>query len=128
MAFSYKTPGVYLEEIVKLPPSVASVETAIPCFFGVTQKATELKDGDLVGVAKKINSLADYEFYYGFADVVKAEVLVKLNVPAEAKIASTSPYVNNMYYAIKHYFDKGGGPCYIHNNGGNARTNVYDNT
>lgn len=128
MAFSYKTPGVYLEEIVKLPPSVASVETAIPCFFGVTQKATELKDADLTGVAKKINSLADYEFYYGFADVVKAEVLVKLNLPAEAKIVAASPYVNNMYYAVKHYFDNGGGPCYIHSIGGFARTNVDVNT
>jgi len=128
MAFSYKTPGVYLEEIVKLPPSVASVETAIPCFFGVTQKATELTDGDLTGVAKKINSLADYEFYFGFADVVKAEVLVKLNVAAEAKIAAASPYVNNMYYAVKHYFDNGGGPCYIHSVGRYNRTNVDVNT
>lgn len=126
MAFSYKTPGVYLEEIVKLPPSVASVETAIPCFFGVTQKAVEIKAGDLIGVAKKINSLADYEFYYGFADVVKAEVLVKLNLPAEAKLASA--YHNNMYYAVKHYFDNGGGPCYIHSIGDFDRTNVDVNT
>jgi phage tail sheath protein FI len=122
MAFSYKTPGVYLEEIVKLPPSVASVETAIPCFFGVTQKATELIDKDLVGVAKKINSLADYEFFFGMPDVAKAEVLVKLNVAAEAKLSNA--YVNNLYYAVKHYFDNGGGPCYIHSIGDFARTGV----
>ena len=30
----YKTPGVYIEEIPKLPPSIASVETAIPAFIG----------------------------------------------------------------------------------------------
>ena len=30
MASSYKTPGVYVEEISKFPPSVAEVETAIP--------------------------------------------------------------------------------------------------
>ena len=35
----YKTPGVYIEEIPKLPPSIASVETAIPAFIGYTQKA-----------------------------------------------------------------------------------------
>jgi uncharacterized protein len=126
MAFSYKTPGVYLEEIVKLPPSVASVETAIPCFLGVTQKATESLDDDLIGVSKKINSLADYEFYFGLADVAKAEVLVKLNIPSEAKLSGA--YVNNMYYAVKHYFDNGGGPCYIHSVGKFARTNVDANT
>src|SRR4051812_20968471 len=103
MAASYKTPGVYLEEISKLPPSVASVETAIPCFFGVTEKATELKEGDLVGTATKINSLADYEFYFGLPDIAKAEALVKLNVAAEAKLSDA--YKNNLYYAVKHYFD-----------------------
>jgi hypothetical protein len=126
MAFSYKTPGVYLEEIVKLPPSVASVETAIPCFFGVTQKATESLDNDLIGVSKKINSLADFEFFFGHADIPKAEVLVKLNVPSEAKLSAA--YVNNMNYAVKHYFDNGGGPCYIHSVGGFDRTNVDVNT
>lgn len=126
MAFSYKTPGVYLEEIVKLPPSVASVETAIPCFIGVTQKATETLDNDLIGVSKKINSLADYEFYFGLADVAKAEVLVKLNIPSEAKLSAS--YVNNMYYSVKHYFDNGGGPCYIRSVGAFARTGVDVNS
>ncbi len=115
MAFSYKTPGVYLEEIVKLPPSVASVETAIPCFFGITQKATELSAQDLVGVSKKINSFADYEYYFGGADVAKVNVTVKLNTAAEAKPASE--YLKNMYYSVKLYFDNGGGPCYIHSIG-----------
>ncbi len=125
MAFSYKTPGVYLEEIVKLPPSVASVETAIPCFLGVTQKAFESLDDDLIGVSKKINSTSDFEFYFGFADISKAEVLVKLNVPSEAKLSTA--YVNNLYYAVKHYFDNGGGPCYIHSVGKFDRTNVDAN-
>ncbi|MCB9230933.1 MAG: phage tail sheath family protein [Bacteroidia bacterium] len=34
---TYKTPGVYVEEISKLPPSVAEVSTAIPAFIGYTQ-------------------------------------------------------------------------------------------
>ena len=38
MATTYKTPGVYIEEIVKFPPSVAQVETAIPAFIGYTEK------------------------------------------------------------------------------------------
>jgi uncharacterized protein len=40
MATTYSTPGVYIEEIVKFPPSVAQVETAIPAFIGYTEKAT----------------------------------------------------------------------------------------
>lgn len=122
MAFSYKTPGAYIEEIVKLPPSVAQVETAIPLFLGVTSFATESADQDLVGVAKKINSLADYEFYFGSPDVANATVLIKQNLPSSASL--TTPYNNVMYYAVKHYFDNGGGPCYIQSIGKYDRTGV----
>ena len=31
-----KTPGVYVEEVPTLPPSVAEVATAVPAFIGVT--------------------------------------------------------------------------------------------
>ena len=34
----YKTPGVYIEEIPKFPPSIAAVETAIPAFIGYTER------------------------------------------------------------------------------------------
>ena len=36
---NYKTPGVYVEEISTLPPSVGQVPTAVPAFVGYTQKA-----------------------------------------------------------------------------------------
>nr|MDZ8000844.1 phage tail sheath C-terminal domain-containing protein [Aulosira sp. DedVER01a] len=39
MPSTYKTPGVYIEEISKFPPSVAEVATAIPAFIGYTEKA-----------------------------------------------------------------------------------------
>ena len=38
---AYKTPGVYVEEIVKFPPSVAQVETAIPAIYRVYRKSKE---------------------------------------------------------------------------------------
>jgi len=41
---SFKTPGVYIQEIDSFPPGVAAVETAIPAFIGYTQKAE--KDGE----------------------------------------------------------------------------------
>ena len=37
----YKTPGVYIEEISTLPPSIAATETALPVFIGYTEKATD---------------------------------------------------------------------------------------
>ncbi len=36
---TYKTPGVYIEEISVLPPSIEQVATAIPVFIGYTEKA-----------------------------------------------------------------------------------------
>ena len=52
MATTYKTPGVYVEEISVFPPSVAQVETAIPAFIGYTEKAKEVVDNDLLNVPK----------------------------------------------------------------------------
>ena len=61
MATVYKTPGVFVEEIPKLPPSVAQVETAIPAFIGYTEKAMNLAPDDLVKIPKKIGSMVEYE-------------------------------------------------------------------
>lgn len=38
MALTYKHPGVYVEEISTIPPSIAQVDTAIPGFIGYTAK------------------------------------------------------------------------------------------
>ena len=50
MAFDYKTPGVFVEEISKFPPSIAAVETAIPAFIGYTEKAMKVKPGLLASI------------------------------------------------------------------------------
>lgn len=120
MATTYSTPGVYIEEIVKFPPSVAQVETAIPAFIGYTEKATKKIDGDLINIPKRISSLLDYETYFGFAypettisvnitDILLNETLqrdIVVNQPSDPKSFL-------MYYALQMYFANGGGPCYI---------------
>ncbi len=122
MATSYKTPGVYVEEISTFPPSVAQVETAIPAFTGYTQ--TALKNGiDITDVPTRIVSLLEYETYFGKAEKETGITLfvkdtVNSAAPAtvlDRKISSAigSPSVYNMYYAMRMYFDNGGGPCYI---------------
>jgi uncharacterized protein len=114
MATTYKTPGVYIEEIVKFPPSVAQVETAIPAFIGYTQKATKKEEGDLNLIPKRITSMLDYVTFFGYArnetgigvSVIDTEIIA--SAPSDT---SKSPFL--MYYALQMYFANGGGPCYI---------------
>ena len=120
MATTYKTPGVYVEEIAKFPPSVAQVETAIPAFIGYTEKADKKVAGDLIMEPFRITSLLEFESYFGTAD---PETGITVNI-SEAKVngvtkrsisvpqpTSKSPFL--MYYAMQLYFANGGGPCYI---------------
>lgn len=67
MATTYKTPGVYVEEIPLLPPSVAEVETAIPAFIGYTQNIS-YNGASLQYNPVRIKSLKEYEQIFGFAE------------------------------------------------------------
>jgi uncharacterized protein len=116
---TYKTPGVYIEEISLFPPSVAQVETAIPAFIGFTQKAKKEKDDDLRNVPKRITSLIEYSQYFGAAEDEK-DIEVELTGDATVKTvievrfaAGKAPSNHIMYYALQMFFANGGGPCYI---------------
>ncbi|WP_046744651.1 phage tail sheath C-terminal domain-containing protein [Kordia zhangzhouensis] len=117
MPSTLKTPGVYVEEIVKFPPSVAQVETAIPAFIGYTEKATKKIDGDLSMVPTRITSLLEYETFFGGA---RAETTIEVTVTDDkdgnqsivvSQPKSKEPFL--MYYSMQLYFANGGGPCYI---------------
>lgn len=117
MASTFKTPGVYIEEIVKFPPSVAQVETAIPAFIGYTEKATNKINGDLNMVPTRITSMLEYERFFGGA---KAETSIDVTVTDDGddniSIVVTQPTAKQpflMYYSLQLYFANGGGPCYI---------------
>ena len=121
MATTYKTPGVYVEEISIFPPSVAQVETAIPAFIGYTENA-EKNNESLVLKPTRITSLLEYEIHFGKA-LNEANIIVTIN----DEIDSTGPTLLNrkisiaegatqpflMHYAMRMYFDNGGGPCYV---------------
>src|SRR5262245_12156815 len=68
---TYKTPGVYVEEISTFPPSVTEVETAIPAFIGYTERAKRDADGDLILVPTRIQNMLEYGEYFGGPDVEK---------------------------------------------------------
>lgn len=106
----YKTPGVYVKEISTLPPSVAEVSTAIPAFIGHTEKGTAIK---------RINTLLEYEEYFGGAKPTKFTVKTRMADGVEVLDTVTAGNVVEgqpeflMYYSLSHYFKNGGGPCYI---------------
>ncbi|MBD5780637.1 phage tail sheath subtilisin-like domain-containing protein [Pelagicoccus sp. NFK12] len=110
MASSYKTPGVYVEEISLFPPSVAQVETAVPAFIGYTAEHKR-RGSDLKLVPTKIRSLAEYEEAFGKApqtSVTSVDLDSENNVVA-AKL--NNAFIN--YDAIRLFFANGGSKCYI---------------
>ena len=114
MASSYKTPGVYVEEISKLPPSVAEVDTAIPAFVGYTEMAKRYVDNDLHMVPTRIKSLLDYENYFGMGPSY-ADIHVQLDAQniVDADATSVDNSIYNLYESMRLYFDNGGGVCYV---------------
>ena len=118
MAAAYKTPGVYVEEIPKFPPSIAAVETAIPAFIGYTQKADKVKVGDLINVPTRIGSIAEYEAFFG----VGAALTVSQVILDDQKNFSSATIANvfYMYDSLRLFYANGGGDCYI------VSTGTYD--
>lgn len=104
MANSYKTPGVYVEEIPKLPQSVADVPTAIPGFVGYTEFASSNSDrevANLLNAPTKIGSLLEFERYFGKAPKLETWS----NGDFDHKFV--------LYDSIRLFYDNGGGVCYI---------------
>lgn len=129
---AYKTPGVYVEEIVKFPPSVAQVETAIPAFIGYTEKAKKKEDNDLLLEPKRITSMLEYETYFGFSE---KETTIGVNVTnanqANEEVLVTQPSNPSpfkMYYNMQMYFANGGGPCYVTSVGTYTSARANNNT
>ena len=125
MARTYKTPGVYVEEISKFPPSVAQVETAIPAFIGFTQRDS-FRGQTLVNKPRRIRSLNDYEEIFGlppqtlFTNQNNAAngILLKQDTNGDFVLDGEmrDPFDNlqlRMYYYLQLYFANGGGPCYV---------------
>lgn len=125
----YKTPGVYIEEIPKLPPSIASVETAIPAFIGYTEKAQLKETGDLLNVPKRISSMLEYERFFGLpAKETTIQVTIDTSqtgkIDIQGKVLDPSKYL--MYYSLQMFFINGGGDCYIVSVGDYSTGGVID--
>ncbi|MBE0662683.1 MAG: phage tail sheath subtilisin-like domain-containing protein [Bacteroidales bacterium] len=110
---SYKTPGVYVEEIALFPPSVAQVETAIPAFVGYTGKAEDPNGKDLTDLPVKIKSLVEFESLFGTAYTPESFRIVTDETKRNAIVSITPSKHFFLYESMRQFYDNGGGNCYI---------------
>jgi Bacteriophage tail sheath protein len=112
---TYKTPGVYVEEISVFPPSVAAVETAIPVFIGYTEKAADAQGNSLAGIPTRITSLLEFAQYFGGAEIKPLDVNVDQVGNVTTVSFDTAPGLPDhfLFYSMQLFFANGGGPCYI---------------
>lgn len=129
MANTPTTPGVSIEEIVKLPPSVAAVATAVPAFIGYTERAIETDGSPLPNGLKRIASLVEYEQHFGGP---QPETLITVAITddasgttAQATLPDTARSLHLMYYAVQMYFANGGGPAWVAS-AGTYKANLRD--
>jgi uncharacterized protein len=109
MATSYKTPGVYVEEIPKFPPSIAPVETAIPAFVGYTERA--VRNGEtLLKKPTRIESLAEFEQLFGGPPSQNVEVFLDGDNNFVRSQAQSMLY---LFDSLRMFYANGGGKCYI---------------
>jgi phage tail sheath protein FI len=116
MSPTYKTPGVYVEEISTLPPSVAEIGTAIPAFLGTTTTGYN----SLMPVVQEINSLREFEERFGRAPATQWKVSCNKEKGSYTIVDQTGKPVDRfsepaclLWYAIDHYFRNGGSRCYV---------------
>jgi phage tail sheath protein FI len=107
---TWKTPGVYVEELSSLPPSVAEVASAVPAFIGYTEKA-DTPAGELPGRPVRITSLLEFEALFG-----KAAPLSICNVELDAagqfvRADIAAPYL--LHPSLRLFYANGGGVAYV---------------
>jgi len=119
-----KTPGVYIVEKNAFPNSVVEVATAVPAFVGHTQIADN-RNKPLAMKPWRISSMAEYHQYFGYAPFPRFAIAEKTDPSALAAFrVAGKDYVLAMpegkdgggyllYSALRHFFQNGGGPCYI---------------
>lgn len=119
-----KTPGVYIVEKNAFPNSVVEVATAVPAFIGHTQIADN-KGKSLTGKPWRITSVAEYHQYFGFGPTALFDITPNTGSPFDTAFkAGGKDYLLTqpdgkaggrylLYSSILHFYQNGGGPCYI---------------
>lgn len=116
----YKTPGVYIVEKNAFPNSVVEVATAVPAFIGYTAFADN-KGSSLTNKPWRITSMAEFEAFYGMAPPTHftIEKTADANAESDFRVPDAEYTVKKadnaylLYYAMRMFYQNGGGPCYI---------------
>ncbi len=95
-----KTPGIYITETPKFPPSVAHVETSVTVFIGYTA-TSPTKNDSLEGAPVLINSMLEFNDKFNIGN-------------AMASIKSVDHYLHE---SIALFYNNGGGKCYVNSVG-----------
>lgn len=116
MALNLRTPGVYVVEESKFPPSVVPVDTAIPAFVGYT-RATQYRGQALVNRPAVVNSLLEFQAIFGAPPAIGG-FAVTLDDAGNVARAIADPLTGanarfRLAYALRHFYDNGGGRCYV---------------
>ncbi|MQL47153.1 phage tail sheath family protein [Photorhabdus khanii] len=111
---TYATPGVYIEEDASLSLSINSSPTAIPVFIGKFFK----KDGSqpAKGSCIRIANWLDFTSQFSLSPAVSVKATTTSgdeNSPKTYTYAATVTATSLSAFAIQHYFNNGGGVCYL---------------
>lgn len=126
-----KTPGVYIVEKNAFPNSVVEVATAVPAFVGHTEWADN-HNTPLTLRPWPLSSMAEYHQYFGgppkprfslagVGDPLDAQfqALSEPDTPSSkkgyklAQVKGSAGGDYGLYNALRHFFQNGGGRCYV---------------
>ncbi|HLU10023.1 MAG TPA: phage tail sheath subtilisin-like domain-containing protein [Oceanobacillus sp.] len=93
MSPNYLSPGVYVEEVDKGMKPIEAVGTAVAAFVGYTEKASDVRDGEVVSLLGKPTLVTNWSQF----------------------VAKFDSFVSGAYLpdAVYGYFNNGGSTCYI---------------
>ncbi|HEY1397352.1 phage tail sheath family protein [Roseateles sp.] len=118
-----KTPGVYIVEKNAFPNSVVEVATAVPAFVGYTRRA-ENGGKSLLNKPWRISSMAEYHTYFGHGPdphltIAEAPANTRSDFRSDDKDYALTQADGGdggrflLYHGMVHFFQNGGGPCYV---------------
>jgi phage tail sheath protein FI len=116
MALNLRTPGVYVVEESLFPPSVVEVETAIPAFVGYTS-ATQYAGENLLNRPVAIDNLLDFQTIFGPPPLI-GNLSVAIDEAGNVTGVIADPNAGagarfRLAYAMRQFYDNGGGRCYV---------------
>ncbi len=105
MSSSYKTPGVYIEEVNSISGSISAVDSAVPAFVGYTEKVSKEDENKPIS----IKSLKEFTDRFGDAPDVKY-TFDEDNTPMTTVVPATQFF---LYRSMQFFYNNGGGKCYV---------------